>query len=316
MHRVEQIARALAVDRRHRKHFFDAERVELVEVRRARIVDLVGDEHPRLAANCAAVRRRGSRSDAGRPCASTTNSSRSASPIASSTCRRISTSIGMRGSSAMPPVSTSQNARPAQSVSREMPVARRARFFGDDRAVVADDAVEQRGLSDVRPADQCDDGNAHAAASATRGSPSCDEHVDEVVGRIHRHAASASRSVMNGSSSRNTPLSLMHSAGISARSRSWRSASARRMSAPTSRPAVVVVGPNSEFSVDDELERAPVASRELLEQLGHQRAPSTRRSRRRCAVLRGAAATSRPSCTRERSDATAPTPFSICGKSP
>ena len=49
--RVEQIARSLAVDRRDRKHFFDAERIELVEVRGARIVDLVGDDHPRLAAN-------------------------------------------------------------------------------------------------------------------------------------------------------------------------------------------------------------------------------------------------------------------------
>ena len=45
------------------------------------------------------------------------------------------------------------------------------------------------------------------------------------------------------------------------------SASARRMSAPTSRPAVVVVGPNSEFSTTISSNVAPVASSRLLEQL-------------------------------------------------
>ena len=73
----------------------------------------------------------------------------------------------------MPPVSTSQKDWPAQSVSREVAVARRSRFLGDDGAFVADDAIEQRRLPDVRAADQCNNRNAHAAASATRGSPSC-----------------------------------------------------------------------------------------------------------------------------------------------
>ena len=56
--------------------------------------------------------------------------------------------------------------------SREMAVARRARLLADDRAVVADDAVEERRLPDVRPADERDDRNVHAATAASRGSPS------------------------------------------------------------------------------------------------------------------------------------------------
>src|SRR5262245_19978702 len=54
----------------------------------------------------------------------------------------------------------------------EVAVASRPRFLGHNRGVVPDDAVEQLGFSDVRTTNQCNDGNAHAAASATRGSPS------------------------------------------------------------------------------------------------------------------------------------------------
>src|SRR5437899_2612403 len=136
-----------------------------------------------------------------------------------------------------------------------MAVAGGARFLGDDRAVVADDTVEQRRLADVRAPDEGDDGNGHAASA--RGSPSCErtsmKSYDGYTGMCN-----CSRSVMNGSSSRKTPLSLMHSAGISARSRSVRSLKARLMSAPTSRPAVVVVGPNSEFSATMSSNEAPV----------------------------------------------------------
>src|SRR5450830_679687 len=44
-------------------------------------------------------------------------------------------------------------------------------------------------------------------------------------------------------------------------SRSWRSLSAVMMSFPTRRPAVVIVGPNSEFSATMSLKSAPLTSR-------------------------------------------------------
>ena len=72
----------------------------------------------------------------------------------------------------MPPVSTSQNWRPGPIGLREMAVARRSRFLRNDRAVVSDDAVEQRRLPDVGTTNQCDNRSVHAATSATRGSPS------------------------------------------------------------------------------------------------------------------------------------------------
>ncbi len=120
-----------------------AEIVELVEVRRARIVDLVRHEDPRLARVA---------QDLDDPVvlrvqprvASTTSSSMSASAIACATCRRISRSIGMCGSSASPPVSTSQKARPFQCArpkwrSRVVPGSSLTMA-----ASVADDAVEER----------------------------------------------------------------------------------------------------------------------------------------------------------------------------
>src|SRR4051812_3725051 len=56
----------------------------------------------------------------------------------------------------------------------EVTIARRARFLGHNRAFVADDAIEERRLPDVRPSDERDHRNAaHAATSASRGSPSC-----------------------------------------------------------------------------------------------------------------------------------------------
>ena len=48
---------------------------------------------------------------------------------------------------------------------REMAVARGARLVADDGAVLTDDAVEQRGLADVRTPDERDYGNAHAATA-------------------------------------------------------------------------------------------------------------------------------------------------------
>ncbi len=68
------------------------------------------------------------------------------------------------------------------------------------------------------------------------------------------------------------------------------------MSAPTSSPAVVVVGPNSEFSVGDaDSNRAPVASDELREQRRHEGRHRGSRSRRRSAAPRAAAGSPSPS---------------------
>jgi hypothetical protein len=94
--------------------------------------------------------------------ASTTSSSRSASSMAVSTCLRISTSIGMRGSSVSPPVSTSQKcARPVGL--GEVTITRGARLVAHDGRRPADDAVEEGGLADVRAPDDGDDWETHAA---------------------------------------------------------------------------------------------------------------------------------------------------------
>src|SRR3954464_15505447 len=46
---------------------------------------------------------------------------------------------------------------------REMPVSSRTCFLADDGAVLADDAVEKRGLADIGTPDQGDDRQIHAA---------------------------------------------------------------------------------------------------------------------------------------------------------
>ena len=92
----------------------------------------------------------------------------------------------------MPPVSTSQNDAPAQSVSakwrsRVVPASSQTIAL-----VVADDAVEQRRLADVRPADERDDGNRSARRDSGEARLAfVRQHVDEVVRRIHRHRAAA-----------------------------------------------------------------------------------------------------------------------------
>ena len=53
----------------------------------------------------------------------------------------------------------------------KMTVARRPCFLRDDRRLAADDAIEERGFSDVGPSEERDDGNtgrAHAAAVPSR----------------------------------------------------------------------------------------------------------------------------------------------------
>src|SRR5688572_22037516 len=131
---------------------------------------------------------------------------------------------------------------------RKMPVACRPGFIAHDGSIVADDPVEQHGLSHVRPADERHDwcaGHAAPTISAASGSPASTstKSYDARTG-----IGSAPRSDSNVSSSRNKPSSLIDSAGMSTRSKSTRPASTRRMSAPTSSPAVVTPEPNSEFS--------------------------------------------------------------------
>ena len=60
--------------------------------------------------------------------------------------------------SSRPPVSTSSNGRPCQLDLRVVAVARRAGPAVGDRLAAAADAVEQRGLTDVGPADEGDSG--------------------------------------------------------------------------------------------------------------------------------------------------------------
>ena len=95
---------------------------------------------------------------------------------------------------------------------REMAVARRPRLLGDDGAVVPDDAIEQRGLSDVRPPDECDDWNAHAGAPPPVRLAAREQHVDEVVRREDRHGQRLAQRDER-SSSRKRPSSLIVSAG-------------------------------------------------------------------------------------------------------
>src|SRR3954469_17251270 len=193
---------------------------------------------------------------------------------------------------------------------REVPVASSAGFFADNGAVLSDDAVEERGLPNVGPPNKGDYGQIHAATPTDSDARTSMKSYDGKTG-IGSDARTASRV----KSSRKMLSSLIVSAGMSAMSRSWRCASADMMSRPTSSPAVVIVGPHSEFS-------ATISSK---------RAPLTSESRSRSGLMSGAIANpvttpivwpsrrltrSSPAATRMRSEVTAPTPFSICAKSP
>src|SRR6266542_6826234 len=52
---------------------------------------------------------------------------------------------------------------------RKVTIASSSCFLADDRVVLPDDAVEQRRLSNIRPANDCNDRNVHAATRP--GSP-------------------------------------------------------------------------------------------------------------------------------------------------
>src|SRR5688500_16101315 len=99
-----------------------------------------------------------------------------------------------------------------------MPVARGPRFVADDCAVVRDDAVEQGGFADVRPADQRDYGQVHAATPLGSCSRTSMKSYEGKMG-----IESASRRAPSDRSSRKTLSSFMVSAGMSAIPRSWRS---------------------------------------------------------------------------------------------
>ena len=89
--------------------------------------------------------------------ASTTNSTASASAIAFSLCRlTFSSRVSPPGS--QPPVSTRVNVAPAPLGVDLLAVAGDAGALLDDRLAPADDAVDERRLADVRPADDGDDG--------------------------------------------------------------------------------------------------------------------------------------------------------------
>ena len=50
---------------------------------------------------------------------------------------------------------------------RKMPVSRRTRFIAYDCGLVTDNAIEERGLADVGPANKSDYGNVHAATASS-----------------------------------------------------------------------------------------------------------------------------------------------------
>src|SRR5205085_11850478 len=53
---------------------------------------------------------------------------------------------------------------------RKMPITRRSSLLTDDGAVLADDAIEQRGLANVGPADERDHGKIHTATAVGSAS--------------------------------------------------------------------------------------------------------------------------------------------------
>src|SRR5687768_6030659 len=192
----------------------------------------------------------------------------------------------------------------------KMAVPRRARLLAHYRAVIADDAVEQRRFPDVRPADDRYHGHVHAATACVSAERTSMKSYDAKTG-IGSVARSSSKTV----SSRKIPSSLIVSAGISAIDRSCRSASASRMSAPTRSPAVVIVRPNSEFSATISSKAAPVAFSSFAMSSGMIPAiPFPVTTPIRLPSMRGRSST--PAATLDRSEATAPMPFSICEKSP
>ena len=211
---VEQVAGVLAVHRGYRKRVAGAESVELVVVGARGIVDLVGDEQPRLL--------------------------RVAQQIEDAGIARMQSDFGVddhqqqiglanRLDDLAPDLEVHRNVRivgqpagihqpelPAVPVrAREMAIARGARLVADDRAVIADDAVEKGRLADVRPADDCNYRDIHAATASASAARKSTKSYEGKTG-----IGSDARSVSKSTSSRKMPSSLIVSAGISASERS------------------------------------------------------------------------------------------------
>ena len=99
-------------------------------------VDDVDDEHDHVG---------GARSPR-RPARSTLAASAGSSPVRPAS-----------PGASQPPVSTTRKRRPCHSAGELLAVARDARLLFDDRVALADDAVDERRLADVRPPDDRDD---------------------------------------------------------------------------------------------------------------------------------------------------------------
>jgi hypothetical protein len=159
---VEQVAGVLAVLRRHRHRIAGAEPIEVVEVRPARIVHLVRDQHPRLVRGADHL---------GDPLIARVQ------PLLRVDDEQDHVRLLDRHGDLLPDLAihgevrvVGQSARVHQPERaavplrlREVAIARGTRLLAHDRFIVADDAVEQRRLAHVGAPDQGDDGHAHAA---------------------------------------------------------------------------------------------------------------------------------------------------------
>ena len=170
---VEQVAGVLSVLRRHGVRIARAELVELVEVRALGIVDLVGDHEPGLS---------GFAHELGDPRVARMH----ADLRIDDEQHQVGFLDGLLDLLANLEVHRERRIfaeaagvdEPEGAAvpfgAREMAVARRARLVAHDGRVAADDAIEQRRLADVGPADDGDDGEAHAApaVAVSSGDPS------------------------------------------------------------------------------------------------------------------------------------------------
>ena len=142
------------------------------------------------------------------------------------------------------------------------------------------------------------------------------EHVDEVVGWIHGHAhLLANRDerlvveehavVVDALGRNEREVEIVAIGERAANVRADEQAGGGRR-----RPEQRILGRRSART------DAPVASVELIEELGHERRHRDAGHDADPLALEARAASTGPPATRMRSAATAPTPFSICGKSP
>jgi hypothetical protein len=157
---VEQVARARAVRRGDRNGVAGAEAVHVVEVRALRVVDLVRDEQPRLAGVAQQI-----------------DDARVARVRANLRVGHEDDEIGLADGlhHLLADLDVHRHRRVFDDAAgvdeperlavplgaAEVTVARGARFLADDGGVRAEDAIEERRLADVGPADEGDDGDCH-----------------------------------------------------------------------------------------------------------------------------------------------------------